>query len=476
VARRPGAALAAEPMNTILDWSAYADAGLGDAYADIPRHGGNFAKAVASCINSRRCEATDAKAVMCPSYRVSLEPALSTGGRVRLLKAALNAELPEAALAAPDLARAMDLCVGCKGCQRECENNVDMALIKTEYLAQRAAQHGHGLRARLFAGLPRWLHRHRGLTRRLIAARNRHGWLARLGQRLFGIAAGVPLPEPTPTPFHAPSTTTPVAPAEAGRPEIVLLVDCFGRHFEPEIPRAMTAVLAAAGYRVLVAEPAADDAEPRRPLCCGRTYLAQGMVEQAAAEARRLLAALLPHARAGRWIIGAEPSCLLGLRDEYRALGLGDAAREVADKALLLEEFLARESMAKRLDLPLGAPAAAGRVLVHGHCHQKAVGGMKPLRKVLKLVPGLDFALLDAGCCGMAGTFGLEREHAELSSRMAALELLPQLAAQPDARVIANGFSCRAQIRAHSAQQPRHLAQLLADALGTPAGRSATDG
>ncbi|MCG6939921.1 MAG: (Fe-S)-binding protein [Thiohalocapsa sp.] len=464
-------------MKTVLDWSAYADAGMGDAYADIPKHGGDFAKAIAVCINSRRCEDETAKGVMCPSYRVTGDPALSTGGRVRLLKAALNAELAEAALAEPELARAMDLCVACKGCKRECENNVDMALIKSEYMAQQARRRGFGVRARLFAGLPRWLHRHRTLARWLIRRRNRNPWLARLSERLLGITATVPLPEPSSAPFTAGAPASAPGAAEAAeteRPELVLLVDTFARHFEPDIARDALRLLQVAGYRVHVATPAATDPEPTRPLCCGRTYLAQGMVEQAAAEARRMLAALLPHARAGRWIIGLEPSCLLGLRDDYLALGLGESARELAERCLLLEEFLAKEIMAKRLQLPLrpaGASvpdAASAKVLVHGHCHQKAVGGMKPVRRVLKLVPDLDFDLLDTGCCGMAGTFGLEREHAGLSRQMAALALLPELQAEPGAEVIANGFSCRQQIRAHSSRRPRHLAQLLADALAPP--------
>ena len=461
-------------MKTVLDWSAYEDAGMGDAYADIPKHGGDFARAVAVCINSRRCEDTTTKGVMCPSYRVTGDPTLSTGGRVRLLKAALNAELADAALAAPELARAMDLCVACKGCKRECENNVDMALIKAEYLAQRARRQGVGLRARLFAGLPRWLHRHRAFASRLIRARNQSPALARLTERLLGIAARVPLPEPSPAPFAAGGAVDPVGKAQtadADRPELVLLVDTFARHFEPDIAGDALRLLAAAGYRVHIAEPAAADTEAARPLCCGRTYLAQGMLDSATAEARRMLAALLPHVRAGRWIIGLEPSCLLGLRDDYLALGLGEPAREVAARCLLLEEFLAKEVMAKRLDLPLrtpsstGAAAASSKVLVHGHCHQKAVGAIKPMRRVLKLAPGLDFDLLDAGCCGMAGTFGLEGEHAELSRQMAELALLPQLRAVPQATVIANGFSCRQQIRAYTSHRPRHLVQLLAEAL-----------
>lgn len=323
-------------MKTALDWSAYQDAGMGDAYADIPRHGGDFAKAVAVCINSRQCEAETRKGVMCPSFRVTGDPALSTGGRVRLLKAALNtgsadahpadavqpeASLLDAALADPTLARAMDLCVACKGCKRECESNVDMALIKSEYLAQRVRRDGLRWRARLFAALPHWLSRYRPTVRWLIGMRNRHPWLAQLGQWLLGITAEAPLPEPTRAPFEAdpePVAAPASALAEAAPPslpEVVLLVDCFGRHFEPEIPRAALRVLRA------------------------------------------------------------------------------------------------------------------------------------------------------AGCCGMAGTFGLEQEHADLSRQMAELALLPQLRANPSAPVIANGFSCRQQIRAHALQRPRHLAQVLADAL-----------
>ncbi|MBK1633307.1 hypothetical protein CKO31_21630 [Thiohalocapsa halophila] len=191
-------------------------------------------------------------------------------------------------------------------------------------------------------------------------------------------------------------------------------------------------------------------------------------VDQARGEARRLVDALLPHARAGRWILGLEPSCLLSLRDDYPALGLGDAAREVTEKSLLLEEFLAKELMAKRLHLPLTETATGSGVaetLVHGHCHQKAVGAMKSMRRVLKLLPGPQPEIIDAGCCGMAGTFGLECEHADLSRQMADLALTPRLAASPDATVIANGFSYRQQIRARTGHRPEHLAQVLARTL-----------
>ncbi len=446
-------------MKTFLDWSAYKDAGMGDAYADIPKTGGDFAKAVAVCINSRQCEA-EGKQVMCPSYRVTGNPHFSTGGRVRLLKAALNSELTDAALADPELAEAMDLCVGCKGCKRECEANVDMPLIKAEYLAQRAVRNGLGLRSRLFAHTPRWLH-HAPWLGKLVGWRNRSALLAKLSQHVLGLSAERALPEPAAVPFPVPA---PTLTGSAGLPEIVLWVDTFSRHFEPEIPTAAIEVLQAAGYHILIATPAPDVAEAGRPLCCGRTYLAQGMVEQARFEASRLVDSLLPHVQAGRVIIGLEASCVLGLRDDAQALGLGENAVLVGKSVLLLEEFLARESTAKRLHLPLQA-LPPGETLIHGHCHQKAVGAMKAMRRVLKLIPEHDFSIIEAGCCGMAGTFGIEDEHADMAHAMAEQALLPALREKPAARVVANGFSCRHQMRAHGDTRARHLALLLQAAL-----------
>jgi len=193
------------------------------------------------------------------------------------------------------------------------------------------------------------------------------------------------------------------------------------------------------------------------------------MIDEARSEARRLVQALLPHVQAGRTVVGLEASCVLGLRDDAQALGLGEAVEQVAKHTLLFEEFLAREATAKRLDLPLKA-LAGSETLVHGHCHQKAVGAMKSMRRVLKLIPDHEFSLIESGCCGMAGTFGIEAEHAEMSEKMAEQALMPALREKPAARVVANGFSCRHQMRAHGDQRPRHLAELLRDALAEKTG------
>lgn len=444
-------------MKTILDWSSYENAGLGDAYADIPRNGGDFAKAVAVCINSRHCENKD-RGVMCPSYRISDNPLLSTGGRVRMLKAALNSDDVLSGFDKNELAEAMDLCLSCKGCKRECENEVDMAMIKIEYLAQRYARHRVPLRTRLFAHLPGILLRFPSVTW-LIQLHNKQAWIARASKALLGLARRR-LPVPQAQPFFKRFDNSETEPQsldnEDGR-AVVLFVDTFTHQFEPDNAFAAMDVLEQAGYRVHIAR---DDSAT--PLCCGRTQLAHGLVEDAKRNARRVLAALEPYATAGMSVIGLEPACLLAIRDDYRFLGLGDHANAIADRAILFEEFIAREITANKCQMDLQAiPDLQSPVLIHGHCHQKAVGAMKSMRKLLKQIPGLEFEMIEASCCGMAGSFGLEQEHHDSSLAMAELSLLPSIREKPDAEIIANGFSCRHQISDTTSRRALHIARLL---------------
>ena len=447
-------------MKHYLDWSSYEAAGQGDAYAGIPAAGGDFARAVSVCIRDRLCERTP-KGVMCPSFRATGDEAHTPGARVLALKAVLNGDMKAASFADPNLAEAMSLCVGCKGCKRECANQVDMAALKIEYQAQRNACSGISMRDRLFAGLPHWL-RYRQTVRRLIALRNASATLAGLGERWLGISAKRRLPEPSLRAFSAPP---PEQNENAGERDVMLFVDTFSMHFEPEIAHAAHRVLTAAGYRVSWLQPADGTSHA---LCCGRTYLSLGQVAQARQEALRLHAALQPACAAGIPIIGLEPSCILSLRDDHLKLGLGEGAERLAKQVYLLEEFIAREHDKKRFDVKFKA-LGRGRTLVHGHCHQKAVGAMKSLRKVLRLIPEFEFEFIEASCCGMAGSFGLEAEHADISMRMAQQDMLPALRAAPaDATVLANGFSCRHQILDGASRKAVHVALLLSDALAEP--------
>lgn len=445
-------------MKTHLDWSAYDTYGVGDAYAGIPATGGNYAKAVAVCMNNHQCQ-RDGKGVMCPSYRITHDPAHSTGARVKAFKAALNGELGDDPFAHPDLAAAMDLCVSCKGCKKECPSAVDMTLIKTEYLAQKNERQGVSRRARLFGALPRWLHEWRPTLQALVRWRNASPWVAKLAERWLGISARRPIPQIVAAGFQADA-----APLSGERGRVVLFVDTFTHYYTPEIAAAALKVLRAAGFTVDLLEPAKTDGEPERPLCCGRTYLSQGMVEEARVEARRVMAALAPALAAGTPIVGLEPSCLLALRDEFYSLGLGPDVGQLSKQAFLFEEFLMREGN-KGLKLKL-KPIPGGRALVHGHCHQKAFGAMKSVRKVLGWIPGFEFEIIDASCCGMSGSFGLEAEHHDASLAMAELALLPAIrAASADTLIVADGFSCRHQIADGSGRQAVHVVVLLAQAL-----------
>jgi Fe-S oxidoreductase len=242
---------------------------------------------------------------------------------------------------------------------------------------------------------------------------------------------------------------------------VVLFADTFNRYFERENLDAAMAVLSAGGYRVHAALPKDDNT---RPLCCGRTFLSAGKVNEARAEMSRTLAALAPFAARGVPIVGLEPSCLLTLRDELPAILKDEAADQVAANALLLEEFLAREHKAGKLDLPLGA--LPRKALLHGHCHQKAFAAMGAVESVLKLIPELSVETIESSCCGMAGSFGYNKDTIDVSLKMGELSLLPAVRkASDDTMIVADGTSCRHQIHDGAQRDALHVARVLAMSL-----------
>jgi len=242
-----------------------------------------------------------------------------------------------------------------------------------------------------------------------------------------------------------------------GGGEVVLLVDTFNRYFEPENARAALTVLRAAGYTVHLPQPA----DGSRPLCCGRTFLAAGLVDEAKLEARRTIETLKPYVERGVPVVGLEPSCLLGLRDEFLSMLPGGESAELALSAFLFEEFLARELAAGRLNLKLG-PLPEKKALLHGHCHQKAFAAMPDVERVLKLVPGLAVEAIESSCCGMAGAFGYEAAHYDTSMKMAEQSLLPRIRkAGTGELIVADGTSCRHQIQDGAGRQAIHVARVL---------------
>ncbi len=433
-----------------LDWSAW------NVHADpvtevltAPGTGedpaGGLAKAVEMCNNNGHCRKFDA-GTMCPSFRVTRDEKHLTRGRANTLRLALSGQV-EGGLASDAVAAALDLCVSCKGCKRDCPTGVDMARMKIEARSARRMAKGLRWRDRLVGSLPAIA----PFARRLPWLFN----LAWMAQGALGFARQRRLPRWRSDTFLA---TTDVDAAEA---TVVIFADTFSNNFEPHVLHAARRVLEAAGHRVAVAWPGIG----APALCCGRTYLATGQVERARDEAARLLEALSPFVARGVPVIGLEPSCLFSLRDEILALGFGEVARAVADNAFLFEEFLARENRAGRLSLAL-KPLAEKTAYLHGHCHQKAFGAMSAVQEALALVPDLAVTPIESSCCGMAGSFGYEAEHYEASIAMAELSLMPAVRAAPaEALIVADGTSCRHQIADGADRQAIHVAEVLARAL-----------
>jgi len=430
----------AKPPAPALDWSEWE--------TDAEHRGGGFAKAVEMCNNNGHCRKFDA-GTMCPSYRVTRDEQHLTRGRANTLRLALSGQLGADGLVSDAVRDTMELCVSCKGCKRECPTGVDMSKMKIEFLHHWHRHHGLTLKERLIAYLPRYA----PWAARLAPVMN---VLQNITKPLLGFAAQRSLPR-----WRSDRFAAPAAQPATGHREVVLFVDTFSTYFEPENARAAVQVLEAAGYTVHL--PRAADGT--RPLCCGRTFLAGGLVDEARREARRMIDALKPYVGRGVPVVGLEPSCLFGLRDEFVSMLPGGDSAELALNALLFEEFIVREHAAGRLQLRLKALPQA-KALLHGHCHQKAFAAMPAVRQALALVPGLNVEVIDSSCCGMAGSFGYEAKHYEISMRMAEAALLPKVrVADHDTLIVADGTSCRHQIHDGTARTAVHVARVLAAAL-----------
>jgi FAD/FMN-containing dehydrogenase/Fe-S oxidoreductase len=455
---------AAREMKTQLDWSAW------------PGKGAGFQGAVEMCNNNGACRAL-AGGVMCPSYRVTREERDVTRGRANALRLAITGQLGPDALTSDEMMETLKLCVSCKGCRRECPTGVDMARMKIEVQAARVEKHGLSLHDRLVGFLPRYAPYAARLPW-LLNLRDRLPGAAKVTEAITGFSARRGLPKWRSDYFREegadtepvtiiivrqvdppPQKSSPHRPMGAKK-DVVVFVDTFSRYFEPENLRAAFAVLKAGGYKVHMALPS----DSNRPLCCGRTFLSMGLVKEARKEAERTLGELLPYVRSGIPVLGLEPSCVLGFRDEYPAMFGGDVANELASNSFTFEEFLAREAQAGRLNLPLRK--IADRALVHGHCHQKSFAAFSSVEQVLKLVPELKVEPIESSCCGMAGAFGYGADTIDVSLAMGELSLLPAVRKAPaGALIVADGTSCRHQIRDGAGREALHVARVLAMAL-----------
>ena len=431
-------------VKTVLDWNEW----------------GGMDKAVEMCNNNGHCRKFDA-GTMCPSFRVTRDEQHLTRGRANTLRLALSGQLGPDAFTSDEMHKAMDLCVSCKGCKRECPTGVDMAKMKVEFLHHYKQRHGFTLKDKLIANLPRyapWVSK-LGPLANLAQAIGR-GFVGFASQRSLPNWRGNALSTLSPSGERQGNTWGERGQGEESR-EVVLFLDTFTNYFDPENAHAALKVLEAAGYTVHL--PQAKDT--KRPLCCGRTYLATGMVDKARAEAQRTIDTLLPYIERGIPIVGLEPSCLLGMRDEFLSMMPTPQSAELALNAYLFEEFIARELDAGRFKLNLKS-LPQKKALLHGHCHQKAFAAMPAVLRVLKLIPDLQTELIESSCCGMAGSFGYDAEHYEVSMQMAEAALLPKVReAGKDTLIIADGTSCRHQIQDGAQREAVHVARVLADAL-----------
>ena len=474
------------PLQPALDWSAWnVQNDTATEQTTAPGTGGDpamgLAKAVEMCNNNGHCRKFDAE-VMCPSYRVTRDEKHLTRGRANTLRLALSSQLDikdeSSPLGSDAIKEVMELCVSCKACRRECPTGVDMAKMKIEFLSAYKKRVGHTLRDLAVAYLPKYapiISSIPGLPA-LLNLRNHIAPIAKLQEWLMGISAQRSLPTWKANTFWSnqnairPYQFTPAelsTPGANGNQGVVLLADTFNAYFEDENLQAALQVLKAAGYRVHIPQKSFNkqkaNATPNtcsKEFCCGRTYLAAGMVDQAKASLDELVDHLAPFAEKDIPIIGLEPSCLFTLKDEALVMGFGERAITVSRHAQLLEEFLASEFRNGKLQLQL--KPASRPVLFHGHCHQKSFDAVTPAMELLKLIPNAQPKLIESSCCGMAGSFGYEAEHIEVSKLMAEASLLPAIRKAPESWVVADGTSCRHQIADGTQNGAVHIAKILA--------------
>ncbi len=419
---------------------------------------GDFAEAVEKCNGNGACRKLRA-GTMCPSFMATRDEQDSTRGRANALRSALAGDLSDDAMTGDEMADVMDLCIQCKACKTECPSNVDMAKIKTEWQHHYWQEHSVPLRTRLFAHQPDWARWVSGTPlARLANWFGERSALRRVGEILFGVDAQRSVPPFARQTFQQWFRAQSWNGSPSSGPRVVMFADSFNAYHTPPPLQAAARFLDATGHRVEL---------PNARTCCGRTMLSKGHIPQAQRRALRTVEVLYPYADDGVPIMGLEPSCILTLRDEFLDLLPGEPRAEVvAEHVCTFEEYVAQRAAAGAFE-NLDWQSTAGDVLLHGHCHQKALIGTEATERALAL-PGYRVEAVDAGCCGMAGSFGYEAEHVDVSKQMAELRLAPAVRnAGNGTALAATGFSCRSQIKNVTDRTAQHPAELLWQALST---------
>ena len=443
----PGVIVDPHPLDSHLKQGAGWNPRAVATHFDFASEGG-LAGAALKCVGIGKCRKTDAGA-MCPSYMATREEKHSTRGRARIILEALAGDTLPGGFTDPALKEALDLCLACKACKGECPSSIDMAAYRAEFFSHYYSEHRRPLAAHFFGRMHEFA-RAAEIAPQLVNALANAPITGAIARRALGIHPERELPRFAPLTFRSwfAARRSAIA-ASADAREVILFADTFNNFFEPQVAIAAVEVLERAGFRVTI---------PARDICCGRPLYDQGMLDRAKRYLTHALDVLAPAAARGAPIIGLEPSCILTFRDELPSMFPNDArAAALAERSMLLGEFLAREAPG------FAPPAIAANALLHGHCHQQALAGVGAEASILARVNGLELNVLDAGCCGMAGAFGYSAEHYAVSRAAGERVLGPVIRSSPDAAIIiADGFSCRTQIR-HlcPGRRPMHLAEVL---------------
>ena len=424
------------PIQTTLDFS----------------HEGGFARAIESCNGAGVCRKR-AVGTMCPSYHATMDEEHTTRGRANALRAALSGRLPREEFTSSRMHDVLDLCLACKACKTECPTNVDMAKIKYEWLSHYYREHGVPIHAKAFGRIES-IYRLGSLFARVA---NWAGSLAPtkwINEKLLHVDRRRALPPFATQTFRKWFGRRKPGARSGRRGQVVLLDDCFLNYNYPQVGKAAVRILEAAGFEVLLADKR----------CCGRPMLSKGLLDAARTAAEHNVRELERFASEGIPIVGCEPSCLLTLRDEYRDLVKGEQVGRVAGHAWMLDEFLVR--LDRRGELDIEWKAGGRDVLFHGHCHQKAHIGSRPSLDALRLVPGRKVQEVNSGCCGMAGSFGFEKGHYEISRKIGSERLFPAVeSASPETAIAVSGASCRQQIDHFTGRTALHLVEVLRESL-----------
>ena len=421
-----------------------------DTYFDFSNQGG-FDRAIEMCNGVAACRKT-LTGTMCPSYIGTREEIHSTRGRANALRHVISGSLPQEHFKSKELYEVLDLCLECKACKSECPSHVDMAKIKYEFLAQYHDQHGLPVRNRLFGHIDSLS----DIGSKMAPFSN---WLMNssvskwMMDKFFGIDRRRSLPNFAEETFVQWFKAQPSRTLE-NRQQVVFFYDTFTNYNYPNVGQSVVKVLESAGFDVIL--------PPKR--CCGRPMISKGMLNEAIQNARHNISWLLPYAQQGLPIVGCEPSCISALTDDYVELLPGDDSRLVAEHTLMIEEFLLKEKDRLRFsDLDQN-------ILLHGHCHQKALIGLQPSLEVLNLPVNYTVNSVDSSCCGMAGSFGYEKEHYDLSMKIAETRLLEPIRSHlgdssDNSQVAISGTSCREQIKHSTGYEPKHIVELLCEAI-----------